>query len=151
MCSPQLLLSGFGTLNIPTNSEFLLGSFSWIGQIQGTFSKGKNTNYKATTTIVSYAITMLKRRLSTSSLAALSVRLAGDSWNLTSDFFQMMMQAKQQLRNPFFMEIFTIASWHIWKQRNNFIFDRGRPSFISWKISFYEEAKLQAFRLCEEK
>ena len=65
--------------------------------------------------------------------------------------FQMMMQAKLQLRNPFFMEIFIIASWHIWKQRNNFIFDRGRPSFISWKTSFYEEAKLQAFRLSEEK
>ncbi|KAG0515953.1 hypothetical protein BDA96_10G321500 [Sorghum bicolor] len=49
------------------------------------------------------------------------------------------------------MEIFIIASWHIWMQRNNFIFYRGRPSFISWKTSFYEEAKLQAFRLSEEK
>ena len=78
-------------------------------------------------------------------------RFLGIHWNLTSDFFQMMMQAKQQLRNPFFMEIFIVASWHIWKQRNNFIFDRGRPSFISWKTSFYEEAKLQAFRLSEEK
>jgi len=46
----------------------------------------------------------------------------------------MMMQAKQQLRNPFFMEIFIIASWHIWKQINNFIFDGpplslGKPRF----------------------
>jgi hypothetical protein len=49
-------------------------------------------------------------------------------WNFQSDFFQMMMQSKQQYKNPFFMEIFIIAAWHIWKQRNNFIFDRGRPS-----------------------
>ena len=51
----------------------------------------------------------------------------GIQWNFASDFFQMLIQAKQQFTNPYFMEIFIIAAWQIWKQRNNFIFDRGRP------------------------
>jgi hypothetical protein len=64
--------------------------------------------------------------------------LLGISWNLTTEFFQMMQQAKIQHQNPFFMETFIITAWQIWKQRNNYISDRGRPSFGSWKISFYE-------------
>jgi hypothetical protein len=75
----------------------------------------------------------------------------GIHWNLQSEFFQMMIQSKQQHQNPFFMETFIIAAWHIWKQRNNFIFDRSRPSFSSWKNLFCEEAKLQAFRMRDDK
>jgi len=63
----------------------------------------------------------------------------------------MLIQAKQQFSNPYFMEIFTIAAWQIWKQRNNFIFDRGRPSLDSWKFSFSEEARLEAHRICDAK
>ena len=75
----------------------------------------------------------------------------GISWDLTKEFFQMMHHAKLQYQSPFFMEIFIIAAWQIWKQRNNFIFDRGRPSFDSWKSSFFEEANLQAHRFSEQK
>jgi len=74
----------------------------------------------------------------------------GIQWNLAAGFFQMMVQAKQQFQSPFFMEIFTIASWQIWKQRNDTIFDRGRPSFNSRKVLFLEEAKLQAQRFLDE-
>ncbi|KAG0519861.1 hypothetical protein BDA96_08G022900 [Sorghum bicolor] len=63
----------------------------------------------------------------------------------------MMQQAKIQHQNPFFMETFINATWKIWKQRNNYIFDRGRPSFGSWKSSFYEEATLQAHRFSDDK
>jgi hypothetical protein len=49
------------------------------------------------------------------------------------------------------MEIFNIAAWQIWKQRNNFIFDKGRPSLDSWKFNFCEEAPLQAHRICDAK
>jgi len=64
----------------------------------------------------------------------------------------MLIQAKQQFPNPYFMDIlFTIAAWQIWKQRNNFIFDRGRPSLDSWKFSFSEEARLEAHRICDAK
>jgi len=73
----------------------------------------------------------------------------GIQWNLISDLFQMLIQAKQQFPNPYFMEIFTIVAWQIWKQRNNFIFDRGHASLDSWKFSFSEEARLQAHRICD--
>jgi len=72
-------------------------------------------------------------------------------WNLGADFFQMITQAKQQFSSTFFMEIFIIGAWQIWKPRNNFIFDRGCPSLVSWKQIFVEEARLQAHRLCDSK
>jgi hypothetical protein len=75
----------------------------------------------------------------------------GISWDFTKEFFQMMQHTKLQYQNPFFMETFIIAAWQIWKQRNNFIFDRGRPSIGSWKSSFYEGARLQAHRFSDEK
>jgi len=49
------------------------------------------------------------------------------------------------------MEIFNIAAWKIWKQINNFIFDKGCPSLDSWKFNSCEEAPLQAHRICDAK
>jgi hypothetical protein len=77
--------------------------------------------------------------------------LLGIHWDFAGDFFQMMRQTKQQFQHSFFMEIFIIVAWQILKQRNNFIFDGGRPSLESWKRLFCEEAKLQACRFCENK
>ena len=51
------------------------------------------------------------------------------------------------MRMPYQM----ITQRQIWKQRNDFIFDRGRPSFSSWKRLFMEEAKLQALRFSDAK
>jgi hypothetical protein len=63
-------------------------------------------------------------------------------WNFNLDFYSMMDEAKQKFNNDFFIEVFMIASWHIWKQRNGFIFNRGRPSLQNWKWGFFEEAFL---------
>jgi hypothetical protein len=63
----------------------------------------------------------------------------------------MMEEAKQQCNNDFFMEIFIIGAWLIWKQRNDFIFNRGRTSFLSWKLGFIKGANLQASRMSEKK
>jgi hypothetical protein len=32
---------------------------------------------------------------------------------------------------PFFMEVFMIGAWIIWKERNNFIFSHKPPSLAS--------------------
>ena len=51
--------------------------------------------------------------------------------------------------SPFFMEIFAIVAWNIWKQRNNFFFDRGIPSFSRWHLGFFDEALLQSKNECK--
>ena len=38
-----------------------------------------------------------------------------------------------------------------WFEKKKIIFDRGQPSFVSWKSSFCVEAKLQAHRFSEFK
>jgi hypothetical protein len=59
----------------------------------------------------------------------------------------MMDEAKSQFGKKFFMEVFIIVSWLIWKQRNNLIFNRGRPTFRQWWLGFLKETYLQAHRM----
>jgi hypothetical protein len=59
----------------------------------------------------------------------------------------MMEETKNQTAHNFFTEFFIIATWEIWKQRNDFIFNRAVPSFPSWKRSFCNEAFLQSTRM----
>jgi hypothetical protein len=40
----------------------------------------------------------------------------GIQWNSSVGFFQMMMQAKQNFSNPFFMEIFSVSSLHAYME-----------------------------------
>jgi hypothetical protein len=49
------------------------------------------------------------------------------------------------------MEVFILGAWLIWKQRNDFIFNRGNPSFHAWKLGFLDKAVLQANRMREDK
>jgi hypothetical protein len=44
-----------------------------------------------------------------------------------------------------------LGAWLIWKQRNDAIFNRGRPTLQCWKWGFIEEASLQANRLKDGK
>jgi hypothetical protein len=41
----------------------------------------------------------------------------------------MMDESRSQFPHKFFMEVFIIMAWSIWKQRNNFIFNKVRPIF----------------------
>jgi len=49
-----------------------------------------------------------------------------------------MHQAKVQYQSTFFMEIFTIAAWEIWKQRNNFIFNSFYPGRSPLELKSWE-------------
>lgn len=71
----------------------------------------------------------------------------GIQWNTNIQFFEMMQQAKAQATHSFFMEIFIIAAWNIWKQRNDQIFNRNTPTITNWKHNFINEADLQAHRM----
>ncbi|TVU26517.1 hypothetical protein EJB05_29067, partial [Eragrostis curvula] len=63
----------------------------------------------------------------------------GMQWNNQLSFFDRMMEARNQFPNEFFTETFIICVWQIWKQRNNFIFERSLHSFQSWNNHFLEE------------
>jgi hypothetical protein len=47
------------------------------------------------------------------------------SWDFNLLFHRMMEQAKQQYTSDFFMEIFMLGAWLIWKERNGTIFSGG--------------------------
>jgi hypothetical protein len=63
-------------------------------------------------------------------------RHLGINWRFDLDFHSMMEEAKAHFHNNFFMELFITGAWLIWKQRNDWIFNRSRPSFQSWKLGF---------------
>ena len=44
------------------------------------------------------------------------------AWNPDLEFFQIAVLARIQFNQRGFLEIFFIAAWHIWKQRNGKIF-----------------------------
>jgi hypothetical protein len=66
------------------------------------------------------------------------------NWRFGQQFHSMMEEDMQDFNCKFFMEIFILGSSQIWKQRNDFIFNRGSPSFLSWKLGFLDEVVLQA-------
>jgi len=59
----------------------------------------------------------------------------------------MLEIAKHNFNGTFFMEIFTIAAWQIWKQRNGLIFEKCSVSFGRWKSNFVDECRNQAHRM----
>jgi hypothetical protein len=73
------------------------------------------------------------------------------NWNFNLDFYSMMSNARDQFNSNHFMEIFMVASWLIWKQRNDHIFNRARPSFERWQAGFLSVAFNQAHRMSTSK
>ena len=51
---------------------------------------------------------------------------------------------------PFFIEIFIMATWEIWKLRNSKIFDRRAPTIRLWVQNFKDLVILQLVRVRED-
>jgi hypothetical protein len=69
------------------------------------------------------------------------------NWDHSLQFFDIIQKAKQDNHINLFMEIFSIAAWEIWKQRNRKKIRGLVPSFQSWKDNFLSCSKSQMYRL----
>ena len=72
-------------------------------------------------------------------------------WDLALDIHDRILQARHVSPHSFFMEVFLIAAWELWKLRNAIIFDGARCSFNLWIMRFKDQVQLQSLRFRHEK
>jgi len=59
----------------------------------------------------------------------------------------MLLHQRDNFGGPYFVDLFMISAWCIWKERNDFIFNHKVPSLEKWKQLFKNEVKLIAKRV----
>ncbi|KAF8655210.1 hypothetical protein HU200_061213 [Digitaria exilis] len=58
----------------------------------------------------------------------------GDNWDLSLQPLDVIIAARAAFGNAIFREIVIVASWSIWKHRNNIICNRESLSFNKWTM-----------------
>jgi hypothetical protein len=71
----------------------------------------------------------------------------GIVWDDEAPIHQKIQLAKSQFHFPFFMEVFMIAAWCLWNERNSLVFNGRAPGLNSWLISFKKEVEAHLFRI----
>ena len=71
----------------------------------------------------------------------------GIQWLQQGDIVQKLQHQKSTFQGPYFMDLFMLATWSIWKERNDFIFNGRPPSLSKWKQLFKSEVVLHLHRL----
>jgi hypothetical protein len=71
------------------------------------------------------------------------------TWNISAGRFDMITQAKSNFQEGLFFELFIIAAWGIWKERNDLIFKGKAPSRDSWKARVIADLSLLRFRVSQ--
>ena len=74
-------------------------------------------------------------------------RLLHIHWQQNPIVHERIKIAKNSYHQPFFMEIFTIAAWEIWRIRNEKIFDNRQPTLQHWVMNFREQIILHLHRV----
>lgn len=67
----------------------------------------------------------------------------GWTWSSNLEFHRMIQSQSVSFANPCFMELL-IATWNIWKERNNLIFNGVLPSVSSWRRNLRMDLSLRA-------
>lgn len=70
----------------------------------------------------------------------------GITWQIHGDRLDLIERAKIAWSRPMFTEIFVVAAWSIWKERNNLLFNGITPSTTAWKSRFIEDFNLLVHR-----
>lgn len=62
--------------------------------------------------------------------------IVGIHWSTQQHMLKLLEEAKQAWDRPMFMDVFLVAAWSLWKERNNHYFQHIMPSISSWKQRF---------------
>jgi hypothetical protein len=70
----------------------------------------------------------------------------GMHWVDLDDRLQIIEEGMDRWNGPLFMEIFLLASWNIWKERNKLFFEGTAPTLRSWKERLKSDLSLLVHR-----
>ena len=74
----------------------------------------------------------------------------GMLWPTLGDRVSLLHGGRDGWRQPLFMDIFQMATWSLWKERNNKHFRRVEPTIGSWARRFKEDFSLLIHRAKEK-
>lgn len=73
-------------------------------------------------------------------------RTLGISWPNSNCRLHKVHVARAVWDKPMFLEIFTIAAWEIWKERNDKLFRNIPPSHATWLVRFKKDFSMMTHR-----
>jgi hypothetical protein len=128
--------------------------FIWLMFIDrsGNLLKIKKIRFNGMITVVSSATYILSTPTTCSSNAPLllNVGIYLISIGAMTFFDAIKKREKSVVTDFFFMEIFSIHAWEIWKQHNSKIFIAEMASFHSRRDNFFSTMRHQMYRLSED-
>lgn len=74
----------------------------------------------------------------------------GTHWNDANHRLHLLEHAKEQWSSPLFMDIFLIAAWSLWEERNNNFFRGITLSVAAWKLRFKTDFSNLIYRVPED-
>lgn len=78
-------------------------------------------------------------------------QILGISWTTHDHRLQLLNQAREIWRKPMFMDVFLVAAWSLWKERNNNYFRGISPAVPSWRQRFIKYFSDLTYRTSEIK
>jgi hypothetical protein len=67
-------------------------------------------------------------------------------WTTNGDRLEIIEKGHDAWQKPLYMEIVIVASWSIWKERNNKLFNGIDPDIQSWTRRFKQDFALLEHR-----